>query len=84
MKKIRDLIHDGNDILLAILVIVMAAGVIFWRMTDILAYPDKVAAQNQAEAVQEEPQPEEDADEADEGAEEDAEDSENADEEPKG
>lgn len=46
MNKIKDFFHDSNDILLAILIILIAAGVIFWRMQVILDYPATVAAQN--------------------------------------
>lgn len=53
MKKIKDFIHDSNDILLALFIIVIATGVIFWRMNSILDYPAQIAAQNAAaEATQ--------------------------------
>jgi len=40
MKKLKDLIYDYNDILLAIIIIALAAGIIFWRVADIMAYPE--------------------------------------------
>ena len=46
MKRIKDFIHDTNDILLAVIIVLIAAGVIFWRLNIILDYPDKVAREN--------------------------------------
>ncbi len=46
MKKIKDFFHDNNDIMLAIVIIGIAVGVIFWRMTEILDYPEKMAGQS--------------------------------------
>jgi len=42
MKKLRDFIYDTNDIIIAILILVVAAGIIFWRMSAILDYPSKL------------------------------------------
>lgn len=39
MKKFKDLIYDYNDILLAILIIIVAGAVIFVKVSDIMAYP---------------------------------------------
>lgn len=39
MKKIKDFIYDYNDILLAIIIILVAAAVIFVKVSDIMAYP---------------------------------------------
>lgn len=39
MKKIRDFIYNTNDILLVLIILVVAAGVIMWRMEAIMAYP---------------------------------------------
>ncbi|NMA93863.1 MAG: hypothetical protein GX975_04280 [Clostridiales bacterium] len=39
MKKIKDLIYDYNDILLALLIIAVAGAVIMWRVNEIMAYP---------------------------------------------
>lgn len=46
MKKLKDFIHDTNDILLAIVIVAIAAGIIFWRLNAILEYPAMVAEQN--------------------------------------
>lgn len=39
MKKLKDLIYDYNDIVIAIVIIVIAALVIFVKVSDIMAYP---------------------------------------------
>ena len=42
MEKIKDFIYDKNDILVALLVLVLAAFLIWWRMDVIMAYPETV------------------------------------------
>ncbi len=49
MKKIKDLIYDYNDIFLALLIIAAAAAIIFWRVTDIMAYPKYLSAKEPAQ-----------------------------------
>ena len=46
LKKIRDFIYDINDIFVAIVILLAAAGIIIWRSTAIMAYPDYLAAKN--------------------------------------
>ena len=57
MKRIKDFIHDTNDILLAVIIVLIAAGVIFWRLRIILEYPERVARENMhaSEVTTEEP-----------------------------
>ena len=43
--KIKDFIYDFNDILVALLILAVAAGVITWRVADIMAYPEYLAKQ---------------------------------------
>lgn len=43
--KIKDLIYDFNDILVALLILAVAAGVITWKLADIMAYPEYLAQQ---------------------------------------
>ena len=89
----RNFFHNINDILLAAVIVLIASGIIFWRMNIILDYPEQLAAEQATygtEEVQEEDAAEEAdteaaedagaADEAEDGAAED----EDADEEPKG
>lgn len=46
MRHIKNFIHNINDIVLAIVIVAIAAGIIFWRMQIILDYP-KTIVQNQ-------------------------------------
>ena len=39
MNKIKDFIYDKNDIVIALLILVVAALIIFWRLDIILEYP---------------------------------------------
>lgn len=43
MKKIKDLIYDYNDVFVALLIVIIAAGVMFWRINVVMAYPTQVA-----------------------------------------
>lgn len=52
MRHIKNFFHNINDIVLAALIVVIAAGVIYWRMQIILEYP-KTVVSNQT--VTEEP-----------------------------
>lgn len=45
MKKLKDLIYDYNDIFVAILIVALAAVIISWRISDIMAYPKYLAQQ---------------------------------------
>ena len=49
MRKIKDLIYDYNDIFVALLIIAAAAAIIFWRVTDIMAYPEYLAGKEQTQ-----------------------------------
>ncbi|MBR2098978.1 MAG: endolytic transglycosylase MltG [Firmicutes bacterium] len=49
MKKIKDLIYDYNDIFVALLIIAVAGAIIFWRVTNIMAYPDYIAGKTQSQ-----------------------------------
>ena len=51
MRHIRNLFHNINDIVLAVIIVALAAGIIYWRMQIILDYP-KELANERAEAVQ--------------------------------
>lgn len=61
MRHIKNFFHNINDIILAVLIVVIAAGVIYWRMQIILDYP-KTVVSNQAvteEQAEDEPAAEE-------------------------
>lgn len=51
MRHIRNFFHNINDIVLAVIIVALAAGIIYWRMQIILDYP-KELANERAEAVQ--------------------------------
>ena len=42
MKKFKDFLYDKNDILIAVLILVVAAAIIAWRMDVILQYPKQL------------------------------------------
>ena len=67
MNKIKDIIYDKSDILLALLILAIAGLVIFWRLGIILEYPKEVVGGEDTENVLTEP--EEPVDEAGEAAE---------------
>jgi len=48
MRAIRNFFHNINDILLAIIIVVIASGIIYWRMGIILDYPKQLAAEQAA------------------------------------
>ena len=50
IKKIRDFIYDINDIFIALLIVLIAAGRIVWRSTSIMKYPEYLA-ERQASAT---------------------------------
>ena len=53
MNRIKDFFHNVNDIILAIVIIAAAAGIIYWRMNVIMAYPESSAdATSNTETVQ--------------------------------
>jgi hypothetical protein len=53
MKSFKDFFHDNNDYLLAIVIVIIAAWLIVWRINVILDYPEKVASQQDAQKTEE-------------------------------
>jgi hypothetical protein len=43
MKKLKDLIYDYNDVVVALLIIIAAGLIIFWRVNTVMAYPKYAA-----------------------------------------
>ena len=39
MKKFKDFLYDKNDIIIALLILVVASLLIIWRMEAIMEYP---------------------------------------------
>jgi predicted cobalt transporter CbtA len=68
MRLIKNFLHNINDIVLAIVIVALAAGIIYWRMQIILDYPKQLADQ-QAVYMEE---AEEDAAETEEAAQDEA------------
>lgn len=68
MRLIKNFLHNINDIVLAIVIVALAAGIIYWRMQIILDYPKQLADQ-QAVYLEE---AEEDAAETEEAAQDEA------------
>ena len=48
MYKLRDIFYDKNDILVAIIILVIAAAVILWRVDAIMAYPATLVSEKTA------------------------------------
>jgi len=46
LKRIRDFIYDINDIFVALIIVLAAAGIIIWRSTNIMDYPKYMAARS--------------------------------------
>ncbi|MCR5182002.1 MAG: hypothetical protein K6D56_03160 [Clostridia bacterium] len=51
MNKIKDLIYDKSDILVAILILALAALIIVWRLGIILEYPKEVLGTDDAQTI---------------------------------
>ena len=58
----RNFFHDISAVLLAAFIVLIAAGVIFWRMNVILEYPEKLAGAANRTQVEETADGAEDAD----------------------
>lgn len=52
MKSYKDFIYKVNDILLALAILVIACGLIFWRMSVIMDYPNTLGDQTAVEQTQ--------------------------------
>ena len=52
LNKIKDFIYNFNDIVVALLILLVAGGVIIWRVADIMDYPEYLAAQNPPEKIE--------------------------------
>lgn len=46
MKNFKDLFHNTNDIIIALVIVMMAVGVIVWRFNVIMKYPQVLASQS--------------------------------------
>lgn len=53
MEKLKNFIYSKNDIVIAIVVLVVALGVIFFRVKALVDYPKKLVEEQNAMTVQE-------------------------------
>lgn len=49
----RNFLYKNNDIIIVFLILIVAAFLIYSRVTIIMEYPEKMAAQNPTQTVQE-------------------------------
>lgn len=55
MNRLRDLIYDKSDIMVALIIISIAGGIIFFRIDAILAYPETFAQEQSPVVESQEP-----------------------------
>ena len=55
MNKIKDIIYNKSDILIALLILAIAALIIFWRLSIILEYPKEILGTDEASEILTEP-----------------------------
>ena len=53
MNRFKDFFYNKNDIIIAIVILIIAAGVIYFRIQAIMNYPDTLTEHNQSSTVQE-------------------------------
>lgn len=62
MKGLKDFLYDKNDVLIAIVILALAALLIFWRLDVIMAYPQTLAEKTDTvETTNEDATPNEDS-----------------------
>ncbi|MEA4922544.1 MAG: hypothetical protein VB031_04160 [Eubacteriaceae bacterium] len=52
MNRFKDFIYNKNDIIIALIILVIAACVIFFRIKAIMDYPQLMSEQNQTQTTQ--------------------------------
>ena len=67
MNKIKDILYNKSDILIAILILAIAALIIFWRLGVILEYPKEVIGTNDTDNVLTDPTEEDSTDQGEAG-----------------
>ena len=45
MNRIKDFFYNKNDLIIVLLILVLAAGIIYYSVTDIMAYPETLQEQ---------------------------------------
>ncbi len=51
MEEFKDFLYNKNDIIIALLILIIAAGVIYFRVKAIMAYPTQASSQVLEEAT---------------------------------
>jgi cytoskeletal protein RodZ len=69
MRAIKNFFHNINDVLLAIIIVAIASGIIYWRMQIILDYPKQLAETQAQQTYEQQEQAGEAASEKEETAE---------------
>ncbi len=72
MRHIKNFLHNINDVVLAIVIVALAAGIIYWRMQIILDYPKQLAEQQAVYNEEQAAEAEAEAEAAEEAAQEEA------------
>lgn len=57
MKKLKDLLYDKNDIVIAVLILAIAAAIIVWRLDVILQYPKQLVGNDDTNITEESDKP---------------------------
>ena len=45
MNRIKDFFYNKNDLIIVLLILVLAAGIIYYSVTDIMTYPETLQEQ---------------------------------------
>lgn len=45
MNRIKDFFYNKNDLIIVLLILVLAAGIIYYSVTDIMSYPETLQEQ---------------------------------------
>ena len=53
MNRIKDFFYNKNDLIIALLILVLAAGLIYYHVMEIMDYPAKLASQSTETTVTE-------------------------------
>lgn len=72
MRLIKNFLHNINDVVLAIVIVALAVGIIYWRMQIILDYPKQLVEEQSVQTQEEVPEEAPAAEASDEGDEQNA------------
>lgn len=52
MNRIKDFFYNKNDLIIVLLILVLAAGIIYYSVNDIMAYPETLQEQAAAQTTE--------------------------------